>query len=361
MAEEFLGSTSNNTAVAPNTPLTWAAAHGAADARVWFPANTTPINVVYPLASRNSTSGFQIARCWLFFDSSSLPVNAAITAAHLDLYCYAFSGQASAIDPNRNDLCVVEGVQGDPIETHPGGCSWPNCRTNEFGDHVGKTTIGGLLKHKDMVASQYNNVDLDSTGIGWINKDGTTLFCLRTRVDIDDVQIPVGGEVNKFEFYARQYGDPRAPKLVVTYLLLPIVGTAACTGTIAEKSTGQGIITDRGGFPITQHGHCWSTSDPPTTSDSKTENGPKPNLGQFSSDITELIPGTLYYVRAYATNSSGTGYGVSVQITTASTIGPRYWWVEAQAFHFFGEDGLERKIDGVGVAGDSELLTHLIG
>ena len=127
----------------------------------------------------------------------------------------------------------------------------------------------------------------------------------------------------------------------------PSVITLACANTIAKTSIGYGNLTEFGTTAVTQHGHCWNTSTNPTTSNSKTENGAKPNLGQFQSFITGLTPGTLYYVRAYATNSSGTAYGVNVEITTSSTIGRRYWWVEGKEFHYFDEYGAERKVEGI--------------
>jgi len=38
--------------------------------------------------------------------------------------------------------------------------------------------------------------------------------------------------------------------------------------------------------------------------------------GTYTSSITGLTPSTKYYIRAYATNSSGTGYGNILSFTT---------------------------------------------
>ena len=54
----------------------------------------------------------------------------------------------------------------------------------------------------------------------------------------------------------------------------------------------------------------------PTTADSKTTDGAVSATGAFTSDITGLTPGTLYHVRAYATNTAGTAYGDDVTFTT---------------------------------------------
>jgi len=64
---------------------------------------------------------------------------------------------------------------------------------------------------------------------------------------------------------------------------------------------------------------CWATTANPTTADGKTSNGA--GIGTFSSSITGLTAGTAYYVRAYATNASGTAYGSAYTITTTGTAG----------------------------------------
>ncbi len=139
----------------------------------------------------------------------------------------------------------------------------------------------------------------------------------------------------------------------------PTVTTQAVSKTIAEFTIGHGNLTADGGASVTQYGHCWSTSSGPTTSDSKTENGAKPNLGQFKSRITGLLPSTLYYFKAYATNSSGTGYGSEVTTTTTGVIGNREAWEEDTAWHYFDQHGTERKFEGVTVAAGTGAATNL--
>jgi uncharacterized protein (TIGR02145 family) len=71
-----------------------------------------------------------------------------------------------------------------------------------------------------------------------------------------------------------------------------------------------------GQLPIIARGVCWCIGHTPTLSDSKTIDGT--GKGQFTSVITNLIPDTTYTIRAYATNSSGTGYGNQYTIRTIS-------------------------------------------
>ena len=88
---------------------------------------------------------------------------------------------------------------------------------------------------------------------------------------------------------------------------IPSVSTAEVSEITATTAKCGGTVTSDGGSAVTSRGVCWSTSQYPTASDSKTTDGT--GTGSFESEITGLTAGTNYYVRAYATNSVGTGYG----------------------------------------------------
>jgi len=60
---------------------------------------------------------------------------------------------------------------------------------------------------------------------------------------------------------------------------------------------------------------CWSTSQIPTIANSHTSNGS--GTGAFISNLTGLTANTIYYIRAYATNSAGTSYGQQKNIVTS--------------------------------------------
>lgn len=140
---------------------------------------------------------------------------------------------------------------------------------------------------------------------------------------------------------------------------LPAVTTQANTDIAPESLTGNGVMTSLGTATVTQHGHCWNTTQNPTTSDSKTTNGTAYQTGHFTSAITPLTVGATYYFKAYATNSYGTVYGSQVSNTMATAIGRRHWWVEKKDYHWFGEDGVEYKASGVGVASDHDIIPWL--
>jgi len=95
----------------------------------------------------------------------------------------------------------------------------------------------------------------------------------------------------------------------------PTVETFPATGIEPTKAISGGKITDDGNKQIDVRGVCWSTKRGPTTADPRTTDGY--GDGSFTSTITGLAPSTIYYVRAYAINEKGTGYGDNMIFTTS--------------------------------------------
>jgi hypothetical protein len=93
----------------------------------------------------------------------------------------------------------------------------------------------------------------------------------------------------------------------------PTVSTNAVSDIEATTATGNGNITDLGASNPDSHGFYWSsTNTTPDDSDDMSDEGSTSSTGAYTSSMTGLTPNTLYYIRAYATNSGGTGTG-SVQ------------------------------------------------
>ena len=97
--------------------------------------------------------------------------------------------------------------------------------------------------------------------------------------------------------------------------VLPTVSTMAVSSITQNSATCGGNVTADGGTTVTARGVCWSTSPNPTIADSHTTDGS--GTGSFISSITGLTDTTTYYVRAYATNETGTGYGNQLSFTMA--------------------------------------------
>jgi uncharacterized protein (TIGR02145 family) len=96
--------------------------------------------------------------------------------------------------------------------------------------------------------------------------------------------------------------------------IIPTVTTGIITSILKTTATSGGNITNNGGTAIYTGGVCWNTSPNPTIANYKTSD--ITGTGSFSSSLAGLTLGTKYYVRAYATNSTGTWYGDEITFTT---------------------------------------------
>ena len=125
-------------------------------------------------------------------------------------------------------------------------------------------------------------------------------------------------------YYVRAYAINSAGPIygnVVTFTTLsnnpPAVVTGSVSNITLNTATAAGNITNIGSSAVTQYGHVWSSSNlTPTIADSRTQLGTAAAPLSFNSSLTVLIAGTIYYVRAYATNAGGTTYGAVVSFTT---------------------------------------------
>ena len=105
--------------------------------------------------------------------------------------------------------------------------------------------------------------------------------------------ISYGGQIS--------FTTSRSVPTVITNTVYDITPSGATTG---------GNITNEGISPVIYRGVCWSrTNSNPTINNSHTLDGE--GTGSFVSVLTGLLSNTTYYVRAYATNSEGTGYGTT--------------------------------------------------
>lgn len=95
---------------------------------------------------------------------------------------------------------------------------------------------------------------------------------------------------------------------------VPIVVTDSVIRITAHSARCKGHVESDGGFAVSKRGTCWSKRPDPTIDDDCTDDGS--GLGEFTSAMNNLIENTQYYVRTYATNSTGTVYGEQVIITT---------------------------------------------
>jgi pectin methylesterase-like acyl-CoA thioesterase len=125
-------------------------------------------------------------------------------------------------------------------------------------------------------------------------------------------------------YYIRSYATNSAGTsygseiTVATYaaVVVPSVTTNAVTSISVNTALCGGKILDWGGAAVTAKGLCWSKTANPTLSNSMTVDGT--DIASFTRSMSGLSAATTYHVRAYATNSAGTGFGGDTTFTTAT-------------------------------------------
>ena len=109
----------------------------------------------------------------------------------------------------------------------------------------------------------------------------------------------------------------------VIFTTLAVLPTLAATTTVTAitgaSATSGGNVTNNGGASITERGICYGTTSNPTTANTKIID-PSPGVGVFTSNLTGLFSTTTYYIRSYAINSAGTGYGTQVSFKTLPAL-----------------------------------------
>jgi uncharacterized protein (TIGR02145 family) len=96
---------------------------------------------------------------------------------------------------------------------------------------------------------------------------------------------------------------------------IPFISLTGVSDITQTTATASGDVGDEHGASVSARGVCWSTMPFPLISDPHTIDGS--GTGSFTSKLTSLKPGTEYYLRAYATNITGTAYSDAVKFTTS--------------------------------------------
>ncbi len=115
------------------------------------------------------------------------------------------------------------------------------------------------------------------------------------------------------------YGDP-ALLFTTSTVSAPTVITSGYSNVTQNTATLSGEVTSNGGATLTARGLCYGTSANPDINGSHTTGGT--TVAAFDHAVSGLTAGTTYYIRAYATNSSGTSYGSQLSFQTSAAVVP---------------------------------------
>jgi uncharacterized protein (TIGR02145 family) len=159
--------------------------------------------------------------------------------------------------------------------------------------------------------SYFFKTETDPTGGGNYSIIGITPFVSvpysyfsMVSANIQTTKPGLPGQVLKLDEQGKPFWSGSSYPIVSNQM----VSLTSCTASITVN------VSDDGGSPVTSRGVVWSTSPNPTILSSIVIEGN--GKGSFSTTLPNLAPNTTYYIRAFATNDVGTGYGSEIKVTT---------------------------------------------
>jgi pectinesterase len=303
-----------------------------------YPAAGVSLNITEISMSIGNSGGSSALRASIFYSTdnfiSMVPVqenitlpssalNAQVNAVNVNLpisgkisvrvYPWLNGGVASGKYFNIQNVVIKGTSSGTPIVSLPiisttavAGISTTSAVTggNVTADGGGTVTARGVCWNTTGSPTTADAKTADGTGTGLFTSS-------------------LSGLAISTKYYVRAYATNSAGTAygaevsftTLAALSVPTVTTNSITGILTTSAVSGGNVTFDGGLAVTERGVCYSTNPAPSITGLKTSDGG--GTGSFTSYIYNLSINTTYYVRAYATNSQGTGYGAEISFTTA--------------------------------------------
>lgn len=168
---------------------------------------------------------------------------------------------------------------------------------------------------------------ITTQGICWSTSPNPTTINTHatTTAGVGHFAINITGLMSNTLYYVRAYSTNSAGtaygyqySFTTRALSVPTIATNPVIAVSATSATSGGNISDGGGSTVSARGVCWGVTTTPTKDSSHTSDGT--STGTFNSNAGGLLSHTLYYLRAYATNSTGTAYGNVISFTTDTIL-----------------------------------------
>jgi hypothetical protein len=233
---------------------------------------------------------YSIDRAFFVFNTATLPDNAVVLSATLDLYLdhlYVDDPFTIVLRQDATKVCPhVPLVKADYDHTLYAGAS-------------------GSLSSVGM--AEFNWYSIDITDLSWINLIGTTKIMAICQEDLDIIA-PTG--YSAFGIQALNH-----IRLTVTYIHPPILTTNPATNIVSNSAQLNGDLTDHGeSLPVTtwfEYGltALYGSSTVPEIT----------VVGAFNKVVIGLLPLTTYHFIAKAQNAAGISFGADrIFITPAA-------------------------------------------
>lgn len=171
--------------------------------------------------------------------------------------------------------------------------------------------------------SKAEGITLSEAGVFYSSDSDVTIDDTKvTSSNTETINVEIKGLSTGTKYYMCSYVmDREYIALSETVEFVPHAVPSVTTVNVSNISyktavSGGSSISDNG-LDIISKGVVWSTEVNPTIElETKTENGA--GKEDYVADLSGLSPGTKYFIRAYAINSDGVGYGNEITFETLS-------------------------------------------
>lgn len=267
-------------------------------------------------------------------------------------FCYTTDGVTPTLDNSKTISAVTGPVISATLGSLTEGTNYRICAyaINKNGVGYGEVTEFTTVAVVIPTVKTFAALDITETGArlsGIISADGNGTvirkgFCWSTEQSVptvgNDYEEVVGPDesftlvLNRltpgmpyyFRAYAENekgigYGEVQA-FTTIKELHLPAVGSTMLSDITENAVSASSVIGDDGGAPVVSKGFCYSAENTAPELGSDMNIASASSGGSISAIINGLSGGTRYYIRAYAVNSQGIGYGPVAEFETEKTM-----------------------------------------
>lgn len=224
------------------------------------------------------------------------------------------------------------------------------------------TDITATTARSGGVLTAENAPNVTERGVCWSKTSSPTVADAKTSdgAGLGEYASTLSGLTTGDTYYVRAYaiaGSQTFYGAAVSFTAgaaTPAVTTAEVTEIAYRTAVCGGTIVDEGASEVTACGICWSTTENPTIESDNVEGDPAEKT--FTLPMENLSSGTTYYVRAFASNRAGTGYGEQMRFSTREES---LVTIADEAFRQYCLDRFDADYDGKLQASEAAEVTEI--